>query len=159
MKKSYLYLVIISALVFAFSLTMMFVLNNNRPLIEDSHLVLYYIVKVLVLVSLVVAPLYVLGTKKEITSAVVTLGGALILQLYPLLLRLWLLKASSTTWPIAVTFIVFIVYIGLCLVFDIYRGIATVSHENLKGKEIPVKDEASYNDANGKFVGKKPGNK
>jgi len=153
MKKR-IYLAMLLLFVFAFALAMGFVLNTMMPLEVEKAILFYWITKGFVLACLFGLTLYLVLRKQEVSNAVIVLGATLLIQFLPLGLR-WLLRGDEPLyiWASILVFVVVVAYLAVFFSTDVLNDKVQEVVPKLEGKSIKVVDEATYDDADGRFKG------
>jgi hypothetical protein len=153
MKKR-IYLAILLLIVLAFALVMGFVLDTVMPLEVSSAITFYWITKGFVLACLLGLTLYLVLSKQEISNAIILLGATLLIQFLPLGLR-WLLKGEEPMyiWASVLVFVVVVTYLAVFFSTNVLNDKVVEVIPKLEGKSIKVVDEATYDDADGRFKG------
>jgi hypothetical protein len=153
MKKR-IYLAILLLFVLVFALVMGFVLDTVIPLEVSSAVMFYWITKGFVLACLLALTLYLVFSKQEISNAIILLGATLLIQFLPLGLRL-LLKGEEPMyiWASVLVFVVIVIYLAVFFSTNVLNDKVVEVIPKLEGKRIKVVDEATYDDADGRFKG------
>lgn len=153
MKKR-VYLSIIMMAVFVFSLGMGFLMQGVMPIENEQALLFYWITKGFVLLMLIGMTWYVVLRKQEISHVVIALQLTLVLQMLPLAVRFFLSKEEpSFLWASIIVFVVLVGYLAILFSVDVLNDKVQKVTPTLEGKRIPVVDEASYDDSDGRFKG------
>ena len=99
MKKRF-YFLVISFLILAFTIILGFLLNSSLSIEEGKQMNLYYVVKAVCVISLLVVILFVAFNKKTVdyTMPYLTLIASLLLQLLPFVIRLLLHYKQAYIW-------------------------------------------------------------
>jgi len=156
MKKRF-YFLVISFLILAFTIILGFLLNSSLSIEEGKQMNLYYVVKAVCVISLLVVILFVAFNKKTVdyTMPYLTLIASLLLQLLPFVIRLLLHYKQAYIWSVIISFVFFILYMVFVLSTDILKDKVNKALPKLEGKKIEVTDDNQYYDDNGRFNGAK----
>ncbi len=155
MKKR-LYFGIIALLVLAFSLVLGFVLDGleDFAITNDTATVIYWVFKGLALLALVVVYIMLSVKKMDAGHYYILIRNTLLLQIAPFITRLLLMGDSAhIVWAVIFCFVVIIAYFVLLFSSDILNDRIQSVEKDLEGKSIPVVDDASFFEEDGKFKG------
>lgn len=155
MKKfrSSLYLLIAGLLILVFSFVLGYLLEKHLPLETDEALILYIITKGIASLVLVWMVIYLVFLKKDPANLVIQFSATLVYQFLPLLVRFLMTgDEPRLILSVIVIFLVTIIYFAVFFAVDVLNLKVKQAEKELKGRTIPVVDENSYNDENGRFV-------
>lgn len=154
-NKRKFYHLIISILVIAFVTAMPFILHNSLPIDKGSRSNIYYVVKVVSVISLIVVLLLTIFNKKNIESSmsIMIISATIIMQLLPLGIRILMHYEKSEVFAIILSFVLFIGYFIYIFSTDILNDKVNKQLPKLEGNKINVVDESEYYDQNGRFKG------
>lgn len=153
-NKGKLYFLLIGIVILAFSIILAVLLEDRNPIKTDIGLTIFIITQVLTNVIFAATLIYLAFSTKDLSQHVITFTSSLILQLLPLLIRVFV-KGDNPRKILAISiiFIVIIIYLAIVLSMDVLATKMKAAETKLEGKEIKVQDIEDYNDENGNFVG------
>lgn len=141
MKKSNVWLLVITSIIIAFDVAMLFVLNTYSFEIksQDSK-ILYYSVKSFSILALFAY--FVIGfLKKDVANYIVQYGCTLVLQFLPLMVRYLSIVENGFVISLVITFVIILVYLGIIIGFSVLNKKTLEASKKLEGKTIPVQEE------------------
>ena len=153
-NKSKLYFILINVVILAFSVIIAFLLEDKHPIKTDEGLTIFIITQAIVNLCFVVVIAYLAFSRKDISHQVITYSSTILIQLLPLLIRLFVKgDKPSTIFAVIIIFVVMIIYLGIVLSMGVLGDKMKKAETELVGREIKVQDVDDYNDETGKFVG------
>lgn len=152
MKK--LYTGIIALVILAFLVTLSVLITGMYPLKTSDGQLIFGISIGLALCIYVVAIIYLLVRKKDVSEFIVTASATLIYQVVP-----WIIYGLAKDdqpyiiLSVVIIFLSTVIYLALFFATDVLRTLTNKADNKFKSKELAVKAENDYYDEDGNFVG------
>ena len=144
MKNKNIFVIVISAIILAFDISMSFIFNSyGVKIVAQDFNILYIIAKCIAIIAFIGIAIFVFF-RKDSASYIIQYVATIILQFVPLITRYLSLINNGFILSLIIFFVTLIIYFGLIFGLFVLGNMSAKAAKNLEGKKISVKDDKKY---------------
>lgn len=144
MKNKNIFVIVISAIILAFDISMSFIFNSyGVKIVAQDFNILYIIAKCIAIIAFIGIAIFVFF-RKDSASYIIQYVATIILQFVPLITRYLSLINNGFILSLIIFFVTLIIYFGLIFGLFVLGNKSAKAAKNLEGKKISVKDDKKY---------------